>query len=146
MPTVTGEVAEWSIAAVLKTASGESLTGVRIPPSPPISLCEIAAAKPAEVVGPGPGWKRKNFVSHKLINIGIWVAIVGVAFGVAWYKGYIAQLSEYVRQTREELRKCTWPTWDELKGSTLVVSIAIVLLGAFTFLADELFQHFVLWI
>jgi hypothetical protein len=36
-----GEVAEWSIAAVLKTASGESLTGVRIPPSPPGKIvCE----------------------------------------------------------------------------------------------------------
>jgi hypothetical protein len=33
---VTGEVAEWSIAAVLKTALGESPTGVRIPPSPPV--------------------------------------------------------------------------------------------------------------
>ena len=34
----SGEVAEWSIAAVLKTASGESLTGVRIPPSPPAGI------------------------------------------------------------------------------------------------------------
>src|SRR5437899_9833706 len=32
-----GEVAEWSIAAVLKTAFGVSRTGVRIPPSPPAS-------------------------------------------------------------------------------------------------------------
>jgi hypothetical protein len=30
-----GEVAEWSIAAVLKTASALPPTGVRIPPSPP---------------------------------------------------------------------------------------------------------------
>jgi preprotein translocase subunit SecE len=87
--------------------------------------------------------KRKNFVSHKLETIGIWVVVVGVAFGMAWYKGYLAQLSEYVRQTREELRKCTWPTWDELKGSTLVVSIAIVLLGVFTFAVDEIFAHIV---
>jgi preprotein translocase subunit SecE len=72
--------------------------------------------------------------------------VIGVAFGVSWYKGYIAQLSEYVRQTREELRKCTWPTWEELKGSTLVVSIAILLLGVFTFVADELFMHIVRWI
>jgi hypothetical protein len=32
----------------LKTASGESLTGVRIPPSPPISHSEIAAPKRSE--------------------------------------------------------------------------------------------------
>ena len=68
---------------------------------------------------------------------------MGAAFVLAWYKGYIAQLSEYVRQTREELRKCTWPTWDELKGSTLVVSIAIVLLGVFTFAVDQAFFYLV---
>jgi preprotein translocase subunit SecE len=68
---------------------------------------------------------------------------VGAAFVLAWYKGYIAQFSEYVKQTREELRKCTWPTWDELKGSTLVVSIAIALLGVFTFVVDEVFAHLV---
>ena len=75
--------------------------------------------------------------------MGIWALVVAVAFGMAWYKGYIAQLSEYVRQTREELRKCTWPTWDELKGSTLVVSIAIVLLGVFTFAVDQAFFYLV---
>ncbi len=32
----SGEVAEWSIAAVLKTAVGASSPGVRIPPSPPL--------------------------------------------------------------------------------------------------------------
>jgi preprotein translocase subunit SecE len=69
--------------------------------------------------------------------------VIGGAFALSWYKGYIAQLSEYVRQTREELRKCTWPTWDELKGSTVVVSISIALLSAFTFLVDEAFAHFV---
>ena len=43
----------------------------------------------------------------------------------------------YVQQTREELRKCTWPTWEELKGSTVVIVISIVLLGGFTFLVDS---------
>ncbi len=32
-----GEVAEWSIATVLKTVGGASPPGVRIPPSPPFS-------------------------------------------------------------------------------------------------------------
>jgi len=85
-------------------------------------------------------------VNSKLITILVWVAIIGAAFGYAWYKGYIAQLSEYVRQTREELRKCTWPTWEELKGSTVVVSISIALLGAFTVAVDYLFLNLVRWI
>ena len=90
--------------------------------------------------------ETKEFVNSKLITILFWVVVVGFAFGMAWYKGYLVRFRDYWNATMEELRKCTWPTWDELKGSTVVVSISIALLSAFTFLADELFQHFVLWI
>jgi preprotein translocase SecE subunit len=37
------------------------------------------------------------------------------------------------------LRKCSWPSWQELKGSTIVVAIAIVLLGGFTVIVDQIF-------
>ena len=66
-------------------------------------------------------------------------AIVGIIFVVLWRKGYLQQLTTYVQQTREELRKCTWPTWDELKGSTVVVTISIVILGGFVVLVDQAF-------
>ncbi len=62
----------------------------------------------------------------------IWTVAIAVVFGVLWRKGVLAKMADYVRETREELRKCTWPTWNELKGSTVVVMIAIVLLGGFT--------------
>jgi preprotein translocase SecE subunit len=34
------------------------------------------------------------------------------------------------------LRKCSWPTWEELKGSTALVIVSIGLLGAFTVAVD----------
>ena len=40
-------------------------------------------------------------------------------------------------ETREELRKCTWPSWDELRGSTVLVVLSIFLLGAFTYVIDQ---------
>ncbi|RME94547.1 MAG: preprotein translocase subunit SecE [Verrucomicrobia bacterium] len=46
------------------------------------------------------------------------------------------QLSRYVAETREELRKCNWPTWQELKGATVVVMITIILLGLYIAAAD----------
>jgi preprotein translocase subunit SecE len=76
---------------------------------------------------------------NDLIKIGIWAVVAGVIFAFLWRKGYLAQLTTYVQQTREELRKCTWPTWDELKGSTVVVTISIVLLGGFIVLVDQAF-------
>ena len=81
-----------------------------------------------------------------LAKIGIWVAIVGVLFGFLWRKGYLERLTAYIQQTREELRKCTWPTWNELKGSTVVVAVSILLLGTFTVLVDFVFHLLVRWI
>jgi preprotein translocase subunit SecE len=74
-----------------------------------------------------------------LIKIGIWGAVIGTIFVVLWRKGYLLQLTNYIQQTREELRKCTWPTWDELKGSTVVVSISIIVLGGFVVVVDQVF-------
>jgi len=34
------------------------------------------------------------------------------------------------------LQKCTWPTWDELKGSTGLIIIMIGLLGGFIVVVD----------
>jgi len=57
-----------------------------------------------------------------------------------WRAGHVARLADYVRLTKEELRKCTWPTVDELKGSTVVVTIAIIILGGFTVAVDFVFS------
>jgi preprotein translocase subunit SecE len=72
--------------------------------------------------------------------------VVAVAFAFLWWRGYLLQVSNYVQQTREELRKCTWPTWEELKGSTVIVTLSIVLLGVFIVLADFAFVFVINWI
>jgi len=65
-----------------------------------------------------------------------WVVVIGAAFAFLWYKGYLARFANYIELTREELRKCSWPTRSELWGSTVVVAISILLLGGFTVLVD----------
>jgi preprotein translocase subunit SecE len=71
----------------------------------------------------------------------VWVCVIGAAFAYLWYKGYLARLANYVQLTREELRKCSWPTWTELKGSTVVIAISILLLGGFTVIIDFIFTR-----
>jgi preprotein translocase subunit SecE len=83
---------------------------------------------------------------NSLTKLLIWAAVVGVLFAVLWWKGYLLQISNYVQQTREELRKCTWPTWDELKGSTVLITASILLLGAFIVATDFIFVHVMFWI
>ena len=81
----------------------------------------------------------KNFY----IQLLIWVVVVGVVFGVLWKTGQLLRLANYIQETKEELKKCTWPSRDELKGSTLVVLISILLLGGFTMGIDWLLLLFV---
>jgi preprotein translocase subunit SecE len=73
------------------------------------------------------------------IWIVIWAVIIGGTFAWLWRTGQLTKFADYVKQTREELRKCSWPSWDELKGSTLVVTISIFILGAFTVGVDQVF-------
>ena len=78
-------------------------------------------------------------------NIGTIVAVVAfaVVFGLLWKQGQLARFSRFIGDTREELRKCTWPTREELTGHTVVVFVAIGLLGIFTATADLVLAQFV---
>ncbi|RME73490.1 MAG: preprotein translocase subunit SecE [Verrucomicrobia bacterium] len=42
----------------------------------------------------------------------------------------------FVGEMIAELKKATWPTRNELRDSTLVVIVAVVILGLFTSIAD----------
>jgi preprotein translocase SecE subunit len=83
---------------------------------------------------------------NDLVKLLFWVIVVGVTFGVLWRKGYLMRLSKYVMETREELRKCTWPSVDELKGSTVVILLTIVLLGGFIVGIDFVISQVINWI
>jgi preprotein translocase subunit SecE len=69
------------------------------------------------------------------------LVVVAAAFGVLWWQGQVTRLAGYIRETRVELEKCSWPTWEELKGSTILVTIAIALLGLFTVGVDRVLYY-----
>jgi len=70
-------------------------------------------------------------------SIAIWVGVIAAVFAVLWFTGNLVKLRNYVLETREELRKCTWPTMDELKGSTVVVMLSVLILAVFTVVVDR---------
>ncbi len=74
----------------------------------------------------------------------VWFAVIAAAFGILWRMGHLVRLRDFVLETREELRKCSWPTREELKDHTTVVLFTILLLGVFTVLAD-LLVRFGVW-
>jgi preprotein translocase SecE subunit len=69
----------------------------------------------------------------------ITIIVAAVVFAILWWSGQLTRLSAYLAETREELRRCTWPTWTELKGSTAVVLVSLLILAVFTFVVDWFF-------
>ena len=83
--------------------------------------------------------------ANDYVTIGIWAGVIAVVFAVLWFTGNLVKLRNYVLETREDLRKCSWPTWEELKGSTVVVMVSIVMLAIFTIAVDYVLVVMVKW-
>jgi preprotein translocase subunit SecE len=85
--------------------------------------------------GSNPSLSAIFFVNN-WIHIAIWAVVIGAAFGYLWWQGQVQRLAAYVAETREELKKCSWPSWEELKGSTALIIIMVGLLGGYIFVVD----------
>ena len=57
-------------------------------------------------------------------------------FGFLWWQGQVTSFANYCRETREELKKCSWPSWIELRGSTVLIAVVIVILSGFVCIVD----------
>lgn len=81
------------------------------------------------------------------MSIGLMVfsalAASAVVAGLIWRQpllAFAAKSTAYVREVRVEIRKVSWPTWEDLRRSTVVIIIIVVLVGAIIGLMDLLFQ------
>ncbi len=51
------------------------------------------------------------------------------------------QTRHFLADVRVELSKVTWPTWEELRGQTIVVIIAVLMIAAFVGLVDVILSN-----
>jgi preprotein translocase subunit SecE len=48
----------------------------------------------------------------------------------------------YIQESYDELmHKVSWPTWTELQGSAIVVSVASLIIAIIVFAMDEVFKN-----
>ena len=55
--------------------------------------------------------------------------------------GWINASKTFLGEVNAELRKCVWPTRQELMGSTMVVVVSVVTLGVFVGLSDMMLMN-----
>jgi preprotein translocase subunit SecE len=54
----------------------------------------------------------------------------------------MASIKRYIQESYDELiHKVSWPTWKELQGSAIVVSIASLMIALVVFLMDIAFDN-----
>jgi preprotein translocase subunit SecE len=49
---------------------------------------------------------------------------------------WLGAVRTFFDEVRQELKKCAWPTWSELKESTLVVVVSVIILTVFVGVSD----------
>ncbi len=49
----------------------------------------------------------------------------------------ITQIADFVRESKEELKKVTWPDRDEVTSFTVVVIVAVLLVSVFLWFVDN---------
>lgn len=90
-------------------------------------------AKPSATKSSSGGW----------LSLLIWAAVLGAVLGFLWSKGYLIRIRNYFAETQEELKKCSWPSREELRGSTVVILVTTVLLGLFTVGVDWILSNLI---
>jgi preprotein translocase subunit SecE len=58
----------------------------------------------------------------------------------------IRRFSRYTVDTVEELKKCSWPQKRELVESTIVVTVACLILAVFVAVVDWIFGGIIQWL
>ena len=85
---------------------------------------------------PSPSAKKLKRINNVSTFQYILIGIAALVFFWAWKKGHLLRMAAYVGETKVELRKCNWPTKDELKGATVLVMMSVVAIGIGTGVVD----------
>jgi preprotein translocase subunit SecE len=51
-----------------------------------------------------------------------------------------ARLTQYLKETSQEMRRVSWPSLPELRESTVVVLVTVTIITFFIFVVDKVFD------
>ncbi len=56
------------------------------------------------------------------------------------------KIKSFLESVRVEMKKVSWPTWEELKGSTYIVLSLSLLLAVFLFIVDFVLNRVIAYV
>lgn len=56
------------------------------------------------------------------------------------------RLAQFIRDTRNELRRVSWPTINEVKNTTIITIVAVIFFAVYLFLIDQGLSRLILGI
>ena len=71
------------------------------------------------------------------------VLALGTAALLVWRQpawAFAQRSATFLREVRGEVRKISWPSWDDLRRSTLVITIFVVVIGLVIGIMDSVFS------
>ena len=81
-------------------------------------------------------------MSGTLVVVLVLVAALAAAL-VVWRRPVLVfaqRTGAFTQDVRGEVRKITWPTWDDLRRSTIVISAIVLVIGLLIGVMDKLFS------
>ncbi len=60
-------------------------------------------------------------------------------------KTLIDRIKAFLGEVKQELGKCSMPNWQEVRGSTIVIIVSMLILGLFSFVVDLGFHYLIRW-
>ena len=55
--------------------------------------------------------------------------------------GFFGKIRSFIERTMDEMRKCTWPTRDQLLESTVLVLVVMAVSSLYIFGVDQILYH-----
>ncbi len=64
--------------------------------------------------------------------VGAALVVVAVAALAVWREpvfSFTERSRTFIQEVRAEVRKVTWPSWEDLRRSTLVITVIVIIIG-----------------
>jgi preprotein translocase subunit SecE len=57
--------------------------------------------------------------------------------------GFLQRTSQFIRDTRAEMRRVSWPTANEVKNTTIITLIAVIFFAIYLFGVDRIWSFLI---